>query len=112
MIKHFLDLQLEKPLLMQVIQTVSFITGIRVVVSTIQPTQNWSMKMLNPEKNHNHGMIQEIMVCAELNIGYSISLICFVLDFLYACNVMSSKDKTFTTTMDNYIVLQPMPTLR
>ena len=36
----------------------------------------------------------------------------FFLDFMHACNYLSTRDKTVTTTMDNYIVMQPMPNLR
>ena len=31
---------------------------------------------------------------------------------MHACNYLSTRDKTMTTTMDNYIVMQPMPNLR
>ena len=31
---------------------------------------------------------------------------------MHACNYLSTRDKTVTTTMDNYIVMQPMPNLR
>lgn len=31
---------------------------------------------------------------------------------MHACNYLSTRDKTFTTTMDNYIIMQPMPNLR
>ena len=36
----------------------------------------------------------------------------FFIDFLFACNVITDFDKPLTTTMDNYIVMPPMPTLR